>query len=104
MRKLKEIEVLRKMEYAERKRYVIDLIDEINYMTDLRKRSVAISNVELDLMLYKIKGYDGMYGFQEFLIPGIEMLKEQLDREIALYQAENVEEIALELKRARKGV
>ena len=104
MKKLKEIEVLRKMEYAERKGYVIDLIDEINYMTDLRKRSVAISNVELDLMLYKIKGYDGMYGFQEFLIPGIEMLKEQLDREIALYQAENVEEIALELKRARKGV
>lgn len=104
MKKLKEIEVLRKMEYAERKGYVIDLIDEINYTTDLRKRSVAISNVELDLMLYKIKGYDGMYGFQEFLIPGIEMLKEQLDREIALYQAENVEEIALELKRARKGV
>ena len=104
MKKSKEIEVLRKMEYAERKGYVIDLIDEINYTTDLRKRSGAISNVELDLMLYKIKGYDGMYGFQEFLIPGIEMLKEQLDREIALYQAENVEEIALELKRARKGV
>ena len=102
MKKLKEIEVLRKMEYAERKRYVIDLIDEINDTTDLRKRSVAISNVELDLMLYKIKGYDD--GFQEFLIPGIEMLKEQLDREIALHQAENVKGIAFELKRARKGV